>query len=240
MEMPLNPSQIVLKDFSHFISTIEELHDIVDAKIIIYRGQTQNFPLLPSISRNDPHVDTTCLEMDAIEEFKRRSRLKMSRSLIDDWDWLIFAQHHGLRTRLLDWTSNPLIGLWFSCFDEKDWDKDGILYALAVDDRLLLNKDKDKSPFQRNTTRVYKPHLNNDRIIAQSGWFTAHGFSSSSKRFVQLDRNTFLKKYLTRFIIPKTIKRKLFEKLNILGINYEKLFPDISGICSQVNFEFRL
>ncbi|MBI5874851.1 MAG: FRG domain-containing protein [Deltaproteobacteria bacterium] len=232
--------QIFLKNFSHFIETVEKLNETDPSKTIIYRGQTQDFPLLPSISRNNPTIDTTDVEVTAVEELKRRSRLKMNKDLIDDWDWLVFSQHFGLRTRLLDWSSNPLVGLWFSCFDEEDWDKDGFLYALVVDDNVRLDRDKDKSPFERNRTRVYRPHLNNERIVAQSGWFTAHGFSTSAKRFVRLDKNTLLKKYLTKFVIPKDLKLMFMEKLNLLGINYEKLFPDIEGICNQINFEFKL
>jgi hypothetical protein len=37
-----------------------------------------------------------------------------SRSLVDDWDALFFMQHYGVPTRLLDWTENPFMGLYFA------------------------------------------------------------------------------------------------------------------------------
>ena len=100
-----------------------------------------------------------------------------------------------------------------------------------------MDRKKDKSPFTRNSTKVYKPYLNNARIVAQSGWFTAHGFSTSSNRFVRLNMNTSLKKYLTKVIVPKDLKKELMDKLNLLGINNEMLFPDVEGVCKQLNYE---
>ncbi len=232
--------EIQVNNLTEYIELVETITTENSEKTILFRGQSQDFDLLPSIARRNSKQDTTELEEEILSEFKRRSRLKIDSDFIDDWDWLIFAQHFGLKTRLLDWSSNPLVGIWFCCSDKNDFDKDGVVYIFVVNNNHLLNRGKNESPFKRNTTRVYKPHLNNERIIAQSGWFTAHGYSTKMNNFVKLNRNTTLKPYLTKVVVPLDIKKDLIWKLNVLGINYERLFPDIEGICRQINHENEL
>ena len=229
-----------LESLTDYIELIENITNRNSLKTIIYRGQSQDFDLLPSVARKNNRHDTTRKEKNILEEFKRRSRLKINNDFIDDWDWLIFAQHFGLKTRLLDWSSNPLVGLWFASSNKNDWDKNGVVYIFKAKRTHLLNRKTDTNPFERNSTKVYKPHLNNERIIAQSGWFTAHGYSSTADMFVRLNHNTLLKAHLEKAIIPSEMKEKLVKKLNTLGINYERLFPDIEGICKQMNYENKL
>jgi len=229
-----------IANLTDYIDLIEKIENEASNKTILFRGQSKNFDLLPSIARRNQKADTTEKEIEILEEFKRRSRLKIEKELIDDWDWLIFAQHFGLKTRLLDWSSNPLVGIWFSCNNNTDWDKDGVIYIFIVEKKHLLDRNKDKSPFERNSTKVYKPHLNNERIIAQSGWFTAHGFSTSSHMFVRLNKNKYLRSHIRKVVVPSKIKEEITNKLSILGINHEKLFPDIEGICKQLNLEYQL
>lgn len=104
----------------------------------------------------------------------------------DDWELLVVAQHFAMATRLLDWTSNPLAALWFSCSSPEKGDC--YVYSLAADS-LLIPPEKVGSPFEQAKTRVFQPRLNNPRIVAQDGWFTAHRFSKQSNRFVALEKN---------------------------------------------------
>lgn len=59
----------------------------------------------------------------------------------NDKEFLFLAQHYGLPTRLLDWTYNPLIALYFACCS--NFDKDGIVYQSYQFSRKVFNEDKD-------------------------------------------------------------------------------------------------
>lgn len=79
--------------------------------------------------------------------------------------------------------------------------------------------------------------MNNERIVAQSGWFTAHKFSSRAKKFVTLETNNRTKKSITEIEIPSNIKVQILQKLSIFGINNRTVYPDITGLCMHLNWK---
>ena len=108
---------------TYTVSSFKEYQDIIlntpDDKFILYRGQSQDKTLLPKIARYDvPNVER--IEREMLEDFQRRSIHLIDYHPGNSWDWLALAQHHGMATRLLDWTENPLIALWFSMSPQAD------------------------------------------------------------------------------------------------------------------------
>ena len=146
--------------FSDFVFEIEELDEF--SELILFRGQAVHGNLLPSICRDDPKVNTTRAEKEVLKELRRMGSSAISNPNMDDWDLLVVAQHFRLKTRLLDWSSNPLTALWFACSDYKPGD--AYVYVLYADEFL---HNSDKGPFDSGYTRVFRPTLNNPRIIAQ-------------------------------------------------------------------------
>lgn len=118
-----------------------------------YREQVdRGWPLVPSAMRKAGWFPA---EGDMLKLFRQEAAGRTGMSPTHEWDWVCLAQHHRLPTRLLDWSTNPLLGLYFAAeFDEGGAsDAEGGLYSLdpaALNERslgspniLLLGADRD-------------------------------------------------------------------------------------------------
>ena len=244
--MNKNQNMWPIKNFNNYLWVIEEIIWKIDVSwkkeyiLPLYRWQSEDFPLLPSIARMHPEINTSINEKKSIEELKRRSGLLLWNNYENNWDLLVLIQHHWLKTRLLDWTTNPLVALWFACNNEKKRDQDSYVYIfLATEDYILDDKLK-QDPWELSSTKILKPNQNNNRIIAQSGWFTAHPFSSTAKKFVNLTTHRLYWGNVFKLRIPANQKEDILKKLNIFGINFQSMFPDLEWFCKQINWEFNL
>lgn len=230
-------NKLRITSFIDYLSEVERnRNDSFD--IHLFRGQGYSQPLLPSIARTNPCFDTTSIEKKMLEDLKRRSPLLVVKAPTSDWQWLVFAQHFGLKTRLLDWTSNPLIALWFACSNEYLLDKSSYVYELSANEEMLVDTTEADSPFLNSKTRILRPTLNNERIIAQSGWFTAHKFSRSQSRFIELEARKEERFKIIEIEIPTESKKELLRTLSNLGVNNRTIFPDIAGLCLHLNWKY--
>jgi FRG domain len=200
----------------------------------LFRGQSHKRSLLPGIARDEPKKDTTEEEEVLLKTLERMGATKIQQRAFNKWDLLVLAQHFGMKTRLLDWTSNPLAALWFACFNTNE--SDGYVYALEADAHLMPNASE-VDPFQLPATKVIQPRLANERIVAQHGWFTVHRYSKSSKRFVPLEENSETKNNLSEYVIPAINKVDMVRELDRCGINQSTLFPDLEGLCRYLNWK---
>lgn len=226
-----------INSFQDFLLHIEDT-ELTGYDINLFRGQSSNQPLLPSICRDIPKTNTTETEIRMLEDFKRRSALLITKKIQTDWEWLVYAQHFGLKTRLLDWTSNPLVALWFACQSEYAMKQNSYLYILSCDDKMRFDLSKNQSPFEITSTKILRPTLNNERIVAQAGWFTAHRYSKTDNQFVSLENNLNLKNYLTEIEIPAQLKKELLRKLSMFGVNNQTIFPDVNGLSLHLNWKY--
>lgn len=223
---------IEVKDVPDFIDKVS-VTDLVTGSQI-FRGQSIQGHLLPGVARENPKEDTTELEIEMLKELRKQG-LTMVPSYVDinnDWDMLVLAQHYGMKTRLLDWTSNALAALWFACSSRGDDNA----YVYALESYSLTLKSLAGSPFKQAKTRVITPNLSNDRIIAQAGCFTAHRYSESAGRFVPLEVNADVKKHLAEYVISGKNKTDMLVTLERCGISSRTIYPDLGGICQFLNW----
>ena len=101
---------------SVFTANAEKAREYNDKRTLIYRGQSSTeFSLQPSVFRNG----LIQYEKVLIDELERKAPLEFS-GLNSHLETLIKMQHYGLPTRLLDFSFNPLVALFFACQEEKE------------------------------------------------------------------------------------------------------------------------
>ncbi|MDO1498989.1 FRG domain-containing protein [Winogradskyella maritima] len=120
---------INIDSFIDFHKTIENY----STSNFIYRGQKNfNWKLIPKIGRPDysENVPKYIKEKVIISSWMRYAGHLLPIQPVDQWDELTLAQHHGLATRLLDWTKNPLVALYFATYDSNETKM--LLYTLWI------------------------------------------------------------------------------------------------------------
>ena len=116
---------------------------------IIYRGvSNKDYELIPKIGRLGLRGDQLKRsERMLIERFKREALPHLDFQPIDDWDWISVAQHHGVPTRLLDWSHSALVAAFFAVEDTRDFDAAVYAYRLNY----FIDRQIEPNPFSGNS-----------------------------------------------------------------------------------------
>lgn len=200
----------------------------------LFRGQTDaTHPLVPSAGRGPASfLGETLVKNHDLARFRvwlERASFYEPRLPTNEWECLAIAQHHGLRTRLLDWSLNPLVGLYFATLDADflDSGQDGVLYVLEARDVIAPDRVAVDAV---DRVAVFFPLGRTHRVIQQRGAFTYHPDPTVSLTSLLPPGQ------LQGYSIPADAKRTLRIALDRLGVNEETLFPDLEGFSRRVNW----
>lgn len=240
---------------------ITDIHFLLDAvgeaagafkNELWWRGQAKKWPLLPGVYRegvcNPQHIERC--EKDMCIRFLLGAQQRHTNWPGDNAHALAAMQHHGLPTRLLDWTESPLFALLFALMDKKYDDESGILWALnpSTLNAIEIGKSNLLSPYTNDgikslceapfniPSKVPPPKKNaaiilrqvDIRMMVQLSAFTIHG------KTIALDQLEECDKYLIGFIIPADRKEELRKQLFVLGIRESNIFPDLHHLSREI------
>ncbi len=237
--MPIKTRNI--KSLSEYLSCIEE--EGLSDGITLFRGQNADWPMIPKIGRINISGDQLKIEKSMIDELRRMAIPHLDNIANNDWEWMAIGQHHGLPTRLLDWTTNALAALWFCVGNVPQKNKEeiylnGVVWIYHPDENDLVLSDTDIDPFTINRVKVFKPNFIIRRIEAQSGWFTAMPFKESESRYLKLETMTRMKTGLTKIIVNPAFFADIRKSLFHCGINSSTIFPGLDGLCKMIEWQF--
>lgn len=261
-----------IKTLIEFVTIIKELGDGC-AEPHWYRGVSKSdYKLLPSLYRHPTKKEPDelkKLEMELLIRFKERSFPYLNTSNDrSDWEYLFLMQHFGVPTRLLDWTENSLVALFFA-LSKTELDSNGeflddvavwilcpgkwnrtALYNLGYKGSIISslsdNLATDVFHLRRNPDEArYRYPIamfgihNSPRIVAQRGVFTLFGGQDTKSMEDAFSSNEpFPDDALRKIHIPAKEGPIIFKSLLSLGYTDTMLFPDLDGLAREIKRYF--
>ncbi len=255
-----------MSEWNNFIAAIKlakESLNLENGEECFFRGHADSrWSLLPTLLRHAKQENLTGLQLRRLEadlffEFQARAK-ELHHHSLTDWDVLHFMRHHGVATRILDWTEVFGVALYFAVNDvpakatpriwllnpyelnehSQSWETRDLVspHYLGGEDGWEYSDfmvDYDDLKFGWNHPVALYPVQRSARLHAQHGYFTIHG-----------DVSEPLEKINPRVVrsvdIPRTLIPDAHEFLSMAGISIFSMFPDLDGLARELNRKNRI
>lgn len=235
------------------VSAILQLsRDLPEGRFLWFRGHRSGaFNLLPGLLRqNRAPEEVFEREKRLLTRFRQRSLPYWPSGYPqNDWEHLFAMQHHGVPTRLLDWSENLFVAAHFAldgmngedptvwCVDPIQWNRSmPVLSEYGESIHVLTTSDSESEPYRPEATRrrnrspvaLFGTH-NSDRIVAQRGTFMVWGEDTRSLETIANDGGG----HLWRFVLEGN-PEQLRSELNMLGFVESMVYPELTTLAAEL------
>ncbi|MBP5551471.1 MAG: FRG domain-containing protein [Bacilli bacterium] len=237
--------------------------DLVE-KNCIYRGINNCSQKLPKIIRDD---DFSSVELDILKSFESYYGLYSSAN--NCWEFISLAQHCGLMTRLIDFTYNPYVALFFALHSEKKQGEKYIVYSIKKElTEIVYGYQQNLFEYEESTgvLKIYDDFSNrHDANVTFTEDLRASFEYLKESKMIQIAepnyRNQRILMQQGLFVVPSDLKKEtiedIFEMADIyvinekirdnalaflekMGFNEFKLMPDLDSACNEINHKFQI